>query len=697
MSRRRLAHAATATALLVTLFCPAGHALGQEMARLFPEEADVFVPAPDLVRLPLPAAVLGACAPDLSDLRLFDRAGDEVPYLVDRGVPSGTRRRQARTAPGPVVDLVREEIPRDGRRSLTREIYRVSFPATAPAGTTWTLVVASVRPRFVRSVEVLGIDRDGSTVPLVPRASLVRLGQRLVDRTEIPLPPFAGAEITVTIEGEDGFFLEPTFRYASDRDLADGGSLVIPLGERDRRSAGGTTVLEAARPPGLVAGRLRVTTTTPVLDRRVTVWDVAASGAARRVGEGRLVRAASAGIGAGAEIEDLDVAIGPVSGVRVRLEIADGDSPPLADLGVSVEVSQPAIVFALPASPADRPAGTLRFGGHRAWPPRYDIAALFDNVPPASASGERLDDPAALPVARLGPVRPSPLFDARPALAAATHAGPAVDARRWRWQRPLVVPDSPEGLARLRLAPQDAAHAEPRYADLRVVDAAGRQWPYLIGSPHERERVALNVEGPERDRGESRWRIRLPATPLWLDRLSVLPTRPVLSRPYRVVSREADGDERVLARGTLEQDLKRPQAIEIALDPARVEWLELVVEDGDDAPLEIDRIEAALALPEILIAAPAGEYVLLAGNPDAVAPQYEIGRVSNVVLALRTAPVVAGPGAERPDWDGTPGGRARLLARLERAAVWAAIVVAVAVLAIVTLRTAGATRRGGRE
>lgn len=659
-----------------------GAARAQDLARLFPEEADIYASAPGLQRLPLPPAVLVACTSDLADLRLFDRDGREVPYLVDPGVPSGLQRRERVTVDARVADLTREEIPRENGKSLTREVYRIALPDGPPAGGGWTLAVAATQPRFVRGIEVRGIAADGSEVVLVPRASLVRLGQKLVDRDRVPLPRFDGPEIVLIIAGEEGFFLEPLLRFESDRKLAPAASSEVPLHVLGQRSERGRTVLEVERPPALVAARLRLASATTAFDRTVVVSDVAADGTTRRIGTGRVVRAplpddAAAG-------EQLEVDIARARGETLRVEIEDGDSPPLAELRVALAFSQPALLFALPAAPGDAPAGVLRFGGRRAYAPRYDIAALFRDA--AAVSAELLSDPGRLPLARLGPVRANPRFDPTPALAPLMRAGPPVEVDAWRWQRSVAVPDSPEGLVQLRLAPDDLAQALTSRADLRVVDAQGRQWPYVFAPALERASVALRADGPRTKEGTSTWRILLPFGSLVVDRLILHTGRPVLSRHYRLLTRDADGKERVLAEGTLAQELRRPGPLAVAFAPARVENLELEVDDGDDAPIEIARVETPVALPSLMIAAPRGAYTLLAGNPDAEQPQYEIERARDVVLDLRAVPATAGAGGENTQWTGTPGGTARQQRRLQQVAIWSAIVLAVVVLGVLTLR-----------
>lgn len=674
-------------AVVLALCVHATTAAAQDLARLFPEEAEVTAPGPGLVRLPLPAAVLQASAPDLSDVRLFDRTGNEVPYLVDPGLPAGTVREERLAADARVLDVSREEVPRDGAPSYTRETYRVALPDAAPAEGAaphaWTLVFDSARRRFVRDVEVRGVAADGSRTVLVPRASLVRLGQRLVDDLEVALPPFDGDELVVTITGEEGAFLEPVLRFASARTIAPADALATPLAVRAQRREDGWTILEVDRPPGLVPARLALATGTPVLDRRVTVRDVAADGTTTPLGEGRVVRALGAGGTPLAERLAIDLA--PARGQRLRIAIEDGDSPPLADLAVTVLVSQPALLFALPpATPGER-AGVLRFGGGRAFPPRYDVAALVADARVAVA------DPGRLPSATLGPIRPNPAFDAGPLLEPVMRAGGAVDVDAWRWHRPIEVPSSPEGLVRVRLTAEDLAHASASRADLRVVDRDGRQWPFLVGPAVARDDVALGVERPRSVDGESRFRLVLPAAPLTVDRLVVEPARPVLDRPYRVVTTDDAGEERVLAQGRLVQDLRRPRPVAITFAATRVDDLELRFADGDDAPVELARVATSLPAPDLLLAAPAGSYVLLAGNDDADAPRYELARARDVVRELKSVPASGPPGAQNPRWTGTPGGAGARRERLARIFVWGAIVLAVVVLGALTLRVARRT------
>src|SRR5207249_11841259 len=88
----------------------------------FPQQAAVFVAPPGgLARLKVPADVLAACRPDLSDLRLFDRRGREVPYVIDTGPEARTRVEVKETAEAAILDVQREEIRREQGPPRQRE------------------------------------------------------------------------------------------------------------------------------------------------------------------------------------------------------------------------------------------------------------------------------------------------------------------------------------------------------------------------------------------------------------------------------------------------------------------------------------------------------------------------------------------------------------------------------------------------
>jgi hypothetical protein len=662
----------SAVALLVALIAHRAAAADADLRQLFPSAADVAVAAPGLVRLPLPAAVLSACRPDLADVRVFDAQGREVAYLVDAGSPGRVPREVSERRSATALSARRDEVPRDPAPALQRETYVLAPPAADADVANWDLVFETERARFVRRVDVSVEAADGGAVSIVEDGSIFRLPNVAEDRTRLALPPLSGARLTVTLEGDDGTYLEPRLAFVAEHVVGAHAEAVVALEEIARQRADGRTIVEVVRPRGLVPDVVRLETSSTAFSRTVEVFDGGPGVENELLGRATVFR-----MEAVTAVGEREVPLRPARGDRLRIEIDDGDSAPLDRLVVSAAVRQPALVFVLDAG--GDPAATLYFGGGRAYRPRYDVARLAARVPPD-----------AMALGRLGPIHSNPLFDGAPALAFAMRPGADIDTGLYRHRRAIRVEPSVEGLARLVLAPEDVASARSDLADLRVADAEGRQWPYLLEADGAREWWPLALASPVRRERLSRFRLGLPATTVRLDEIVLETDTPFFDRAYRLVARAGDGgDETTLARGRLVQRIGRPRPVPIDFQPARVSSLELVVEDGDDAPLALRAARARLVLPEIFLAAPAGVYGLLLGDPHATAPRYELARVRDVVLAARSTPVSAEPLAPNPGYSM----RARLAggglaALVPQVLLWTVLVASVVILTLITLRVA---------
>ena len=102
-------------------------------AQPFPRQAPVEAEAGRLVRLVLPPEVLAACRSDLSDLRLFDAAGGEVPFLVDGGWEPERRLELERTFTPELGAVERSRSDRETGPSRFRESYTLEIPSDLPA------------------------------------------------------------------------------------------------------------------------------------------------------------------------------------------------------------------------------------------------------------------------------------------------------------------------------------------------------------------------------------------------------------------------------------------------------------------------------------------------------------------------------------------------------------------------------------
>ena len=665
---------------------PADAARPVELRRLFPQEVEVSVDGGGLARLVLPPAVLQTCRPDLSDLRLFDAREKEVPYLVDAGAtrPAGLEMTQ-RFEPK-VLEVARTEERRKTGPPLRRERFEISLPDTDSKTGSWTLVLEPRAGEFVARIQVEGIDAAGRVESLVREGSIFRLrGARAVEKLRLPLPAYRGARLRVALESESPDWLSPAVRLESAKRFELGGKADVPLEIVSRRSADGKTVIDLARPRGIVPDLLRIETTTPIFDRRVEVRDEGPSGAGG-VGTGSIFR-----VEAWIPVAEQEVAVRPARGDRLSVTIADGDSPALEQIAFVAVIRQPSLIFSAEAGRAGGAFGTLRFGGGRARAPRYDLAGLLPPVE-AVAVGKRaeaaalLADRASIQAARLGEIRPNAAYDGAPALAFAMHPGATIDRRLFSHLRTITVPESSEGLSRLRIEPDDLAVLGDNLADLRVADSQSRQWPYLVQREAGTELIQLAVEGPKSRDQVSRYALRLPVSSLRLDRLVLEPDAAFFDRGFILEAKSVEGKAATLARGRLVRAITDVNPAFVDFPAARVAALELVVEDGDDAPLELKEVRGRVSLPALFLTAPAGRYELLLGAPDQSPPRYELESVRDVVLAVQAAPIAAGPIE--------PNKELSLQARLNEKGfrptllLWASLGAAVLILVFLTLRLA---------
>jgi hypothetical protein len=664
--------------------------------KLFTSRAPIQVEQAGIARLALTPEVLAGSGPGLGDVRILAGDGKEVAYLVDGGIPPGSRVESEEHPK--IVNVYRGEELRDGAPPLYRESYEIEAPHTAEGGASrWRLAFRTSRAKFVRRVEIRdGTGADAAVIVVGESIFRLPLGDGAGEKTTLDLPPFREGRLTIVLEGDDGSFLEPSFTYTAARELPADGRLARPLVESSRRGADGRTIVELARPRGLVPEVLRFETTTPWFDREVRVLDRRAGAPDSVIGARRIVRMAGV-----ATVESSDVPVRPAAGDVIVVEIADGDSPPLETLVVRATMRQPSLLFAAAAPIAESDGWFLYFGGGRVGAPHYDVAALLPRVG-EDASGERaaivagLRGPGGVVPASLGAVGPNPAFDRSPLLAFAMRPGAEIDTRLYAHRRTLTVPASLEGLTRVALGPADVARARDDLSDVRIVDAQSRQWPYLLERDFREEAVDLVVRAPERDGTRSSYALAGPATPLRLDALTIDVDQPFVDRPFRLLAKTsgaADAPETTLAQGRIVRRSGERGALRIAFGAARVHSLRLLVDDGNEAPLALRVVAARLPLPELYLTAPEGSYFLLVGNSADTAPSYELARVRDIVLAVSSAALPAGPLDANPAYSASAQPLDR--GRLEQAFFWIVLVLTVAILGTVTLRLA--RREGASE
>jgi hypothetical protein len=351
---------------------------------------------------------------------------------------------------------------------------------------------------------------------------------------------------------------------------------------------------------------------------------------------------------------DLVVPIRVPTGTQVDLTIDDGSNLPLNLGGVVALIAPlPWIYF----ESADSQPLTARLGDAKLAGPAYDLEAVRPRLPTTPAATANWGDAITLPIPPEDRAPPPSLIGAR------------IDVGGFRYAR--AVPVGPSGLTALSL--DAAALAHSRLADVRIVDGSGRQLPYLLESRDEplalplgkpvsaqppawlaRRDVALGSHPGEVAKSQNRswYTLRLPHEGLPASRLLLTTSARVFTRQLTVFMqrepvspRERTGAQRLVSEmwSHANPDERAPQmTLELPGLPTRD--LVLVVDEGDNAPIDID--SATLLLPGYRVrffATEGAPLTLYYGDDSVGAPRYDLALLRPHLLGVPATEIAPGP------------------------------------------------------
>lgn len=333
----------------------------------------------------------------------------------------------------------------------------------------------------------------------------------------------------------------------------------------------------------------------------------------------------------------LRIPISPPSEAQLELAVDDGNNPPLEVTGATaIFATLPFVFFESNGQPL-----IARYGDDRLKPPSYDLEAERDRVPSLSLLSARWGESRASTVAANDTVGAIPL------------AGAAIDRRTFRYSR--SIPSEGSGLTTLPL--DAAAFAHGSLAEIRIATADDHQVPFLTERLDEPLSIALpaleRVKSARDPVSRSRYRIHLPYAGLPASRLVVHTDARVFDRQVAVEMLPSAEDDTRSRRGSItiaqspwrhtEPELSAP-ALSIELPPLGVTDLSLVVEEGDNAPLPIR--DATLLLPAYRLRFFRDGHTpltLLYGRSDLSAPRYDLALLAPRLLGAPAQDVVPGP------------------------------------------------------
>jgi hypothetical protein len=639
----------TAGTLLVATACASTVVTAQSPALHFTRERGISTAGTGPRRLAVDAALLEAAKPfrvvsygerlvaydGLADLRLFDAQGRPVPHLL---------------------------------------IYP---PAREPAWTRGTLLPIAATKKtsgfevdLGRAAPVDAVQIEGIPAPFLKRLALEGSGDRThwtvlaAEGTLFDLPEEQLHQTTLIFRRGSYRYLRVTF------DDTNSGRVSPPRAVSARNTPG-----PAPPPPPAVTlaferrpsepGRSRFRIRLPAAHLPIVALDLDVGGAhlfrLAVVEEARLAgdEAVPAQLGRatlrrvlrdGTAAQALRIPLSPPAEAELELAVEDGNNPPLElKSAYAVFAELPWIYFEAPET-----AIVARYGDVEAAAPRFDLEAMRDAI-----------DVSALSEATWQPPRTLVESDAAAGTPALPSAGATIDAAKFRHSRDIAGASG--GLMALPLDAAVLSHSRgpaARFADVRIVDRANRQVPYLV----ERRGEPLSIDAPisvATDKQSaavgnrpgvhrSVYVIRMPHPRLPPGRLTIETSARIFQRSVQVgVVRQPDRRRRdvwfdQLAASTwrhAEQQTAAPALI-LPLPTVDASELLLVVDEGDNAPLPIGIARLLLPSYRLRFYPPEKSELRLAyGRDDLPPPRYDLSLLAPQVMGAPAREIIAGPEA----------------------------------------------------
>jgi hypothetical protein len=619
----------------------------------------------------------------LADLRLYDAANREVPYLLVPPVQ-------------PIPNWIAGEI-----LPLVETKTSSGFELALPQATAIDRVrIEGLPPRFLKRATLEGSGDRSHWTALAPQATVFDLPDDHLKQLVIAFPSGEYRYLRLTWDDRtSGRLPRPaTVRVREALAVPAPEPLRVALEVEKRPSEPGRSryrvVFPAARMPvtdlevvardANILRRARVTETQLAGDRLVPLELGAAT-----------LRRASRDVD-NATAADLRVPMPAPSSTQVELTIEDGNNAPLDLTGVT------AVLAPLPWIYFESPDGAplvARLGDAKAAAPAYDLEAVRPNLAKlttATAAWGVPSTPSASPSTAASSASGTAVEPQVPPAAGAL-SGASIDVSAFRFGRD--VPASPAGLTALALDAAVLAHSD--LTDLRLVDNDGHQHAYVLESRDEPLTLALGGplapgEAPDwladqlknaPSGNRTIYRLHLPYDTLPASKLVLTTGTRVFTRQVAALvkaeatnTRDRVGAHR-LASATWAHAAADEPAPHLTFElPALTSGdLVLMVDEGDNAPLPI--ASATMLLPGSRIRflrEDAQPLTLYYGDETLSAPRYDLALLTPYLLDAPASEIAPGPEQERAP--------AVSAAHLPFWAFWAVLIVAVLILLALIVR-----------
>jgi len=580
-------------------------------------EQSFDVSAPGLVKISLPVATLDTARLALEDLRLYDDAGNELPFLIEHPTPASKMIQPAKSfqvslQPNTTIITLETGLaqPIDGVTLETpaQNFIKAVRVESATDDKSWRTITLG-QPIF-RQPNGAGILKVSFSPTVAKRLRLV------VDDQRSQPVPFTGARI-----------------QTADAGAAPAETQPATIVERDE-NPGETRLTLNLGAANLDVTSVKIDTDEPLFTRSVKLAapQVSELGVFEQViGQGVIYRVAIQGQ---PTLANLSVPLAKqVGSHELVLLIQNGDSPPLPITAVQVERRPVYLTF------MTRAAGKIHLlsGNRFCAAPQYDLAAL----------GANLKGVAVTPV-EFSTLADNPNYHVPEALAGLEVSGAALDVSAWKYRKPIQLASS--GVQQIELALDVMAHTEESFADLRVLQGSN-QVPYLVQRTSI-SRMITPVVTLTNDSGNphlSRWVVKLPQSHLPLTRLTCTTSAPLFQRNMSLSEESTDerGNTfyRQLSSVTWTQTPEhKSKEFSLSLDGVvQGDTLILQTENGDNPPIELEKFAAFYPATRVLFKAkPDDKLFLYYGNPRVSPPSYDLNLVARELLAADKTPATLG-------------------------------------------------------
>jgi len=573
--------------------------------------------APGLVKISLPVETLDAARPALEDLRLCDDAGNELPFLITRPMPS------AKTI--------------QGAKSFQVSLNANTTVITLETGLVQPLDGATLETpamNFIKAVRVEG-SADGQNWQRLAQGQPIFRQLYGAGHLHVSFPAGEWRWLRLTVDDQRSQPVPFTGArvHAADVEATPIELQTVTIAERNE-NPGETRLTLNLGAANLDVASIKIETDEPLFTRAMTL-------AAPRITElGVFEQAIGGGVIYRVAIEGQPVSENlsvplekQVRSHELFLSITNGDSPPLPVSAVRVERRPVYLVFMA------RQAGTFHLltGNKSCAAPRYDLAAL----------GANLKSTSVTPV-KISALVDNPNYRAPEALAGLEVAGAPLDVTGWKFRKAIQL--ARDGAQQVELDLDVLAHANAGLMDLRVMRGTN-QVPYIAQRTSISRALTptVTLANDARNPKSSRWLVKLPKANLPLTRLTFATTTPLFQRSMSLAVEETDERGgtfyRQLGSGTWTQTPERKtREFSLALDTvAHSDTLILETENGDNPPIELEKFTAFYNATRVLFKAKADDRLFLYyGNPRVPSPSYDLNLVAGELLAADKAVATLG-------------------------------------------------------